>query len=137
MWRGGQTLLTIESPDLIQAESGLIAAAGVWDLTSHALTRAQQLYEVQGIAEKDLQQAVSDQQTAEGALKAAHDGVAVFGKSEAEIDRMVKTRTIDPTSWCRARFPAGLPRAPRRRETSCSRATCRLPTPWRIFHESG
>ncbi len=92
----GQPLLTIESPDLIQAESSLIAAAGVLDLTSHALERAKQLYEVQGIAEKDLQQAVSDQQSAEGALKAARDAVAVFGKSQAQVDRMVKNRSIDP-----------------------------------------
>ena len=92
----GQPLLTIQSPDLIQAESGLIAAAGVWDLTTHGLERAKQLYEVQGMAEKDLQQAVSDQQTAEGALKAARDAVAVFGKSHSEVDRIVKTRTIDP-----------------------------------------
>jgi len=92
----GQPLLTIQSPDLIQAESGLIAAAGVLDLTTHALERAKQLYELQGMAEKDLQQAVSDQQTAEGALKAARDAVAVFGKSHSEVDRIVKTRTIDP-----------------------------------------
>jgi cobalt-zinc-cadmium efflux system membrane fusion protein len=92
----GQALLTIESPDLIQAESGLIAAAGVLELTTHTLERAKQLYEVQGIAEKDLQQAVSDQQTAEGTLKAARDAVAVFGKSEFEVDRITKTRTIDP-----------------------------------------
>jgi cobalt-zinc-cadmium efflux system membrane fusion protein len=92
----GQVLFTIESPDLIQAESSLIAAAGVLELTTHALERAKQLYAVQGIAEKDLQQASSDQQTAEGALKAARDAVRVFGKSQPEIDRMVKTRTIDP-----------------------------------------
>jgi cobalt-zinc-cadmium efflux system membrane fusion protein len=92
----GQPLLTIESPDLIQAESSLIAAAGVLDLTTHALERAKQLYEVQGMAEKDLQQAISDQQTAEGALKAARDAVAVFGKSQPQVERMVKTRTIDP-----------------------------------------
>src|SRR6202011_891179 len=53
-------------------------------------------YEVQGMAEKDLQQAISDQQTAEGALKAARDAVAVFGKSQTQVDHMVKTRTIDP-----------------------------------------
>jgi len=92
----GQALLTIESPDLIQADSNLIAAAGVLDLTTRALERAKQLYAVQGIAEKDLQQAISDQQTAEGAFKAARDAVAVFGKSPPEIDRVVKTRTIDP-----------------------------------------
>ena len=92
----GQTLFTIQSPDLIQADSTLIAAAGVLDLTTRALQRARQLYTVQGIAEKDLQQAVSDQQTAEGALRAARNAVQVFGKSPAEIDRMVRTRTIDP-----------------------------------------
>jgi cobalt-zinc-cadmium efflux system membrane fusion protein len=92
----GQPLLTIESPDLIQAESSLIAAAGVLDLTTHALERAKQLYEVQGMAEKDLQQAISDQQTAEGAFKAARDAVAVFGKSQSQVDHIVKTRTIDP-----------------------------------------
>jgi membrane fusion protein, heavy metal efflux system len=92
----GQALLTIESPDLIQAESNLIAAAGVLDLTTHALERARQLYAVQGMAEKDLQQAISDQQTAEGTLKAARDAVAVFGKSPAAVDQLVKTRTIDP-----------------------------------------
>jgi cobalt-zinc-cadmium efflux system membrane fusion protein len=94
--RRGQALLTIESPDLIQADSNLIAAAGVLDLTAHALDRAKQLYEVQGMAEKDLQQAISDQQTAEGSLRAARDAVAVFGKSELEIERIVKTRRIDP-----------------------------------------
>jgi membrane fusion protein, heavy metal efflux system len=92
----GQVLFTIESPDLIQAESSLIAAAGLLDLTSKTLERARQLHDVQGIADKDLEQAISDQQTAEGALKAARDGVVVFGKSQTEIDRMVRTRTIDP-----------------------------------------
>ncbi len=92
----GQPLLTIESPDLIQAESTLIAAAGMLDLTTHVLERAKELSSVEGIAVKDLQQAISDQQTAEGALRAARDAVAVFGKSKSEVDRIVQTRTIDP-----------------------------------------
>jgi membrane fusion protein, heavy metal efflux system len=92
----GQALFTIESPDLIQAESSLIAAAGVLELTTHSLERARQLFELQGMAEKDLQQAISDQQTAEGALKAARDAVAIFGKSTAEVDRLVTIRSIDP-----------------------------------------
>jgi membrane fusion protein, heavy metal efflux system len=92
----GRPLFTIESPDLIQAESSLIAAAGVLDLTSKALERAKQLHEVQGMADKDMEQAVSDQQSAEGALRAARNGVAVFGKGESEIDHIVQTRTIDP-----------------------------------------
>lgn len=92
----GKKLYTIESPDLIQAESALIAAAGVLDLTNHALERARKLYETQGIAQKDLQQAIADQQTAEGALKAARPAVRIFGKTEAEIDQIVAERRIDP-----------------------------------------
>jgi membrane fusion protein, heavy metal efflux system len=91
----GQTLFTIESPDLIQAESNLIAAAGVLDLTSRALKRAKELYAVQAMAQKDMEQAVSDQQTADGTLKAARDAVLVFGKSEADMDRMIKQRKVD------------------------------------------
>ena len=95
----GQPLFTIDSPDLIQAESTLIAAAATFDLTSRALIRAQKLYDTQGtggIAEKDLDQAVSDKQSAEGALRAARDAVRVFGKTEAEINMMVSLRQIDP-----------------------------------------
>jgi cobalt-zinc-cadmium efflux system membrane fusion protein len=92
----GQRLFTIDSPDLIQAESTLIAAAGVLDLTTSALKRAKGLYETRAIAQKDLEQATSDQQTAEGALKAARDNVRLFGKTEAEIDRIVADRRLDP-----------------------------------------
>lgn len=90
-----QTLFTIESPDLIQAESTLIAAAGVLDLTTRALLRAKDLYAKQALAQKDLEQAESDQQTAEGALRAARDAVRIFGKNDAEIDRMIAQRRID------------------------------------------
>lgn len=91
----GQVLFTIESPDLIQAESTLIAAAGVLDLTSRALRRARELYEKQALAQKDLEQAVSDQQTAEGALKAARDAVRIFGKTDEDMDRMTAQRKVD------------------------------------------
>ncbi len=92
----GQKLYTIESPDLIQAESSLIAASGVLELTTRVLERDKQLYETQGIAQKDLQQAISDQQAAEGAFKAARNAVGIFGKTEAEIDQIVAKRKIDP-----------------------------------------
>jgi len=92
----GQRLFTIESPDLIQAESTLISAAGVLDLTTRALNRAKGLYETRAIAQKDLEQATSEHQTAEGALKAARDSVRLFGKAEQEIDRIVTERRLDP-----------------------------------------
>ena len=93
----GQTLFTIDSPDLLQAESTLIAAAGVLDLTTRALARLKVLYETRAVAQKDLEQGISDQQTAEGALRAARDAVRIFGKTEAEIDHIVEVRRVDPT----------------------------------------
>ncbi len=88
-----QPLYTIKSPDLIQAESTLIGAAATFDLTSKELARVQGLG---GIAEREKEQAASDQQTADGALKAARDAVRVFGKTDAEIDQMIASRKIDP-----------------------------------------
>ncbi len=92
----GEPLYTIESPDLIQAESALIGAAAALDLTDKELARAKELYGTNGVSQREIEQATSDQQTAEGALKAARDSVRVFGKAEPQIDQIVATRKIDP-----------------------------------------
>ena len=93
----GQTLFTIDSPDLLQAESTLIAAAGVLELTTRNLARLRELYKTLAVSQHDLEQAVSDQQTAEGNLRAARDAVRIFGKKDPEIDRIVTDRMADPT----------------------------------------
>jgi cobalt-zinc-cadmium efflux system membrane fusion protein len=92
----GQPLYTIDSPDLVQAESTLIGAAAANVLYSNELVRATALFTTNGVAQRELEQATSDEQTAEGALKAARDAVRVFGKTEAEIDQIVASRKIDP-----------------------------------------
>lgn len=91
----GEPLFTIDSPDLVQAESTLISASGVLRLTTRALDRAKDLYAIKGIAQKDYDQAVSDQQGAEGNYKAAVDAVRIFGKATAEIEKIVGTHTVD------------------------------------------
>jgi cobalt-zinc-cadmium efflux system membrane fusion protein len=93
----GETLFTIDSPDLLAADSNLIAAAGVLQLTTRNLARLRTLYESRAVSQKDLEQAVSDQQTAEGALRAARDSVRIFGKADAEVDKIVAERMADPT----------------------------------------
>src|SRR5208283_1712302 len=93
----GQTLFTIDSPDLLQAESTLIAAAGVLELTTRNLARLRELYKTLAVSQRDLDQGTSDQQTAEGNLRAARDAVRIFGKTDAEIDRIVAQRLADPT----------------------------------------
>jgi membrane fusion protein, heavy metal efflux system len=93
----GQLLFTIDSPDLLQASSTLISAAGVLQLTTKNLARLKNLFDTRAISQKELEQATSDHQTAEGALRAARDAVRIFGKTEAEMDRMVAERRVDPT----------------------------------------
>ena len=92
----GQTLFTIDSPDLVQAASTLISTAGVLELTTRNLLRLRDLVKTKAAAQKDLEQAISDQQAAEGAYKAARDAVRIFGKTEEQIDRMVAERKVDP-----------------------------------------
>jgi membrane fusion protein, heavy metal efflux system len=93
----GQTLFTIDSPDLLQAESTLIAAAGVLELDRKNLDRLRDLYTTRAVSQHDVEQATSDEQTAEGNLRAARDAVRIFGKTDAEIDAIVANRSADPT----------------------------------------
>jgi cobalt-zinc-cadmium efflux system membrane fusion protein len=94
----GQPLYTVDSPDLIQAESDLIGAAATLELNGKELARAKVLYghDSGGVSEREYEQAVSQEQTAEGALKAARSAVRVFGKTDDDIDRIIETRKIDP-----------------------------------------
>jgi cobalt-zinc-cadmium efflux system membrane fusion protein len=95
--RQGDILFTIDSPDLLQAESTLLASAGVLELQTRTLTRATQLLRAGGSAQKDVDQSTSDQQTAEGNFKAARNAVRIFGKTDAEIDQILAQRKVDST----------------------------------------
>jgi cobalt-zinc-cadmium efflux system membrane fusion protein len=95
--KAGDILFTIDSPDLLQAESALLAAAGVLELQKRTLARALNLLKAGGSAQKDVDQSTSDQQTAEGNFKAARDAVRIFGKTDAEIDQVVEMRKVDST----------------------------------------
>jgi cobalt-zinc-cadmium efflux system membrane fusion protein len=98
----GQVLFTIESPDFIAAESALIGAAATLEQTASALQRATKLYAAHGIDQNDYEAAVASQQSAEGALKAARAAVAVFGKTAAEIDRIIARRQVEPALMVRS-----------------------------------
>ena len=95
--KAGETLFTIDSTDLLQAESTLLAAAGVLELQKRTLARLTMLLKAGGSAQKDVDQSTSDQQTAEGNYKAARDAVRIFGKTDAEIDQVVDMRKVDST----------------------------------------
>ena len=91
-----QVLFTIDSPDLLNAESTLIAAAGVLKLQNMTLARAQKMKSFGGASQQAVDQSTSDQQTAEGALKSARDAVRIFGKTDEEIDNIIAMRKADP-----------------------------------------
>ena len=93
--KAGDVLFTIDSPDLLQAESTLLAAAGVLELQKRTLARATGLLKAGGSAQKDVDQSTSDEQTAEGNFKAARNAVRIFGKTDAEIDQIVEMRKVD------------------------------------------
>lgn len=94
--RKGQPLYSINSPDLIQAESTLIGAAATLNLTDKALARVKDLFGTNGVSQREMEQAISDQQTAQGALAAARSTVGLFGKTDEEIDQIVAKRSVDP-----------------------------------------
>jgi membrane fusion protein, heavy metal efflux system len=93
--KAGDVLFTIDSPDLLLAESTLLASAGVLELQKRTLARVTGLLKAGGSAQKDVDQSTSDEQTAEGNFKAARNAVRIFGKTDAEIDQIVEMRKVD------------------------------------------
>jgi cobalt-zinc-cadmium efflux system membrane fusion protein len=91
----GQLLFTVDSPDLVQATSNLIQAAGVLALQNANLKRLTETLRGGGGAQKDVDQAKSDQQTAEGNLRAARNAARIFGKTEEEMDQIISERKAD------------------------------------------
>jgi len=97
-----------EDPATVQAESTLIAAAAANVLYSNELVRATALYGSNGVAQRELEQATSDQQTAAAALKAARDAVRALGKTDNSIDQMIAAGKIDSEPDTRKRAVANV-----------------------------
>lgn len=91
----GQPLFSLDSPDLAQAEGTLVSTAAAWAQTRTALERAKGMAQVQANAPRDLEQAIADAQTAEGNYQAARRALHIFGKSDADIDRIATHHTVD------------------------------------------
>ncbi|NDB69391.1 MAG: efflux transporter periplasmic adaptor subunit, partial [Methylocystaceae bacterium] len=92
----GDILFTIQSPDLLAAVSNLITLSGTSILQRKNLERAKALVKSNAISQQQADQVTSDQQSAEGSMKIARDNVRTFGKSDAEIDRIIAERRSDP-----------------------------------------
>lgn len=84
-----------DDPAIVQAESALLAAAASYNVAYKELVRVRSLGNTNGIPQKELEQATSDEVTAAAALRAARDAVRALGKSDAQIDAMVKSGRIE------------------------------------------
>ena len=108
--RPGSPLVTIDSPDLVQANADVIAASTAVQKAQNQVAqgervarRQQLLYDGGAAPYKDLEQADSDLRnaqhdlkTAEGQLEAARNRLrAPFGKSGAEIAQIEATHDVD------------------------------------------
>lgn len=108
MVRRGQPLLTIRTSDVVDARNGLLAAAATQATTAAQLKTAQanarrqeEIYRTAGGALRDYQQAQTDlaaataaARSAESALGAARDKLAIYGKSPAEIAGLERSPAI-------------------------------------------
>jgi cobalt-zinc-cadmium efflux system membrane fusion protein len=112
----GQPLAEIESADLLEAESGLVAAASGKAKAAAArrqaereAARAQRLYQAkagslkdQEEAEAELAEAVAEDEGADAELAAARRKLALIGIADADIDALLRSRAVDRSAVLRA-----------------------------------
>ncbi|HEY6465147.1 MAG TPA: efflux RND transporter periplasmic adaptor subunit [Candidatus Acidoferrales bacterium] len=80
----GQVMLQVSSPDYSQLLDTYLKAEDSYRLADRNYTRAQDLYQHNAIAERDLQQAESDRNQAQADLNAAEQGLKILGIKNPE-----------------------------------------------------
>ncbi len=124
--RQGDTLFTIDSPDLLQAELRSHHDRGDFGAANAYPGSGKRALSIAGNFAAGAEQATSDQQAAEGGLRAARNAVRIFGKTDAEIDHIIADRRSIPRWSSQVRSLAGLRRGLQRPDCSFSRVTLRL-----------
>ncbi len=97
----GATLMTVEASEFVQAQSDLVTARAQFDLAQTNEKRQHELYDSQGAALKDWQQAQVELATAQGTLAAVRNRLRILGKTDSEIDaleQMPKAPAMNPES---------------------------------------
>lgn len=91
----GQPMLEVSSPDYSQLLDTYLKAADASRLADRNYARAQDLYQHQALAERDLQQAESDRDQARADLNAAEQGLKILGvKDPANLSKGPATANI-------------------------------------------
>jgi membrane fusion protein, heavy metal efflux system len=106
----GDPLFEIDSPEVVQAQTDLIAAVQGVDknksqlaLAKRTFDRQSGLFAAKATSQRELEQANTDHtaaetdvRTAEGVLNAARNRLRVLGRSDLEVARLEKERLINP-----------------------------------------
>ena len=92
--RSGQPLFTVQIPDLGPACATLISTSGILKVADAILARARELAQAQSIPQKELQQNIADQQTAEANYRAAQRALGLFGLDAREIKAIEDERRV-------------------------------------------
>jgi cobalt-zinc-cadmium efflux system membrane fusion protein len=92
--KAGQTLYTVDAPDIAQAAATLISTAGTLRTATETVRRAQALAQDNSIPQREFQQNQSDQQAADAAYRAARKTLQLFGLTEADIGRVERDKSI-------------------------------------------
>ena len=90
--RNGLPVLAGQSSDVLQTESDLVTAGAQYRAAEANETRQHQLYDAQGAALKDWQQAQVDLASASAALSNARSRLRILGKSAADIAGMERVQ---------------------------------------------
>lgn len=93
--KAGQTLYTVSVPEMAQAASTLISAAGTLRAMNETLRRAEALAQEGSIPQKEHEQAQAEQQSAKAAYDAARQELRLFDLSDADIARVERERQVD------------------------------------------
>jgi membrane fusion protein, heavy metal efflux system len=96
--KAGAPLATLEASEFVQAQNDLKVAATQVKLARINESRKHALYDAKGGSLQDWQQAQSDLAAAETALGSARNRLQIFGKSEAEIQRLETSATMNPAA---------------------------------------
>lgn len=93
--KAGQTLYTVNVPDIAQAATALISSAATLRNANETLRRARVLAGDNSIPQKELQQNESDQLSAEANYNAARKSLRLFGLSDGDVARIERDHAID------------------------------------------
>jgi cobalt-zinc-cadmium efflux system membrane fusion protein len=93
-----------EDPSIVQAESTLLATAATFAAAEKELARARDLFSTKGVSERELEQAISDEQAAKAALETARNSLSVSGETDREINHIIAAGRIRTSNSDRRGF---------------------------------